>query len=174
MIKHKREVFLSESSHRGLVISGVFWGCTAIDLLIVYFKKTEARGLLIIVLIFAALSSFLLYRGLLKAINRRKKAMKSRYNFMKNGILSHGKVAAVGGGYYQKGHYRDAGSHRGKSKHFRIWESRWWADIEYYDVKKGVYRKHRITDLNKKSTKRLIGSDVDIYHLDEAVYIAFK
>lgn len=176
MIKHKREVFLSDSSHRGLVISGIFWGCAAIDLLRVCFRiqETEGKGFFIPALLFTILSIFLLSRGLFKALERRKNAMESRNNFMQNGILSHGKVTAAGGGYYQKGHYREAHVYRGKSKHFHIWESRWWADIEYYDEMKGIYKKCRVIDLNKNSRACLIGRDVDLYHLDKAVYVDFK
>lgn len=176
MIKHKREVFLSDSEHRALMISGVFFGCVAIDSLKMYFgiQETEAKGFFFMAIIFAVLSMFLLLRGFFKALARRKKAMESRHNFIKNGILSHGKVTATGGGYYQKGHYRRHHVSRGESKHFRIWESCWWADIEYYDEVKGTYKRRRVMDLNKNGTVRLVGKDVAIYQLDESVYVDFK
>lgn len=176
MIKHKREMFLSDSSHRGLVISGVFWSCATIDTLRICLKmqSAEGKGFFIPALFFATLSIFLLLKGLFKASERRKSAMESRQNFMKNGVVSHGKVTATGGGYFQKGHYRENYIRKGKSKHFRIWESRWWADIEYYDETEGIYKKRRVIDLNKNGGARLIGRDVDVYHWDEGVYIDFK
>lgn len=175
MIKHKREVFLSDSSHRGLVISGVFWSCATIDTLRICLKMqgAEGKGLFISAVLFAVLSIFLLFKGLFKALERRKNAMESRQNFMKNGVVSHGKVTATGGGYFQKGHYREKYIRQGKSKHFRIWESCWWADIEYYDETEGIYKKRRVINLNKNGGARLIGRDVDLYHLDESVYENF-
>lgn len=176
MIKHKREIFLSDSSHRGLVISGVFWSCATIDTLRICIKMqgAEGKGLFIPAVLFAALSIFLLLKGLFKALERRKNAMESRQNFMKNGVVSHGKVTAAGGGYYQKGHHRQQNITRGEPKHFRIWESCWWADIEYYDETEGIYKKRRVINLNKNGGARLIGRDVDLYRLDEAVYVDFK
>lgn len=176
MIKHKREVFLSASEHRALVISGVFFGCAALDSLRMCFaiQEAEGRGFFIPAILFAVVSVFLLSRGLFKALARRKNAIKSRHDFMQNGILSHGKVTAAGGGYYQQGHYREMHVRKGKSKHFRVWESCWWADIEYYDKGKGTYQRRRVLDLNKNGTARLIGKDVAIYRLDKAVYVDFK
>lgn len=83
MIKHKREIFLSNSSHRGLVIFGVFFWCAAIDLLRMCFEiqETEVRGFFIPTILFAAVSIFLLSKGLFKALVRRKNAMGSRCNF---------------------------------------------------------------------------------------------
>lgn len=48
----------------------------------------EGKGLFIPAVLFAALSIFLLLKGLFKALERRKNAMESRQNFMKNGVVS--------------------------------------------------------------------------------------
>lgn len=176
MIKYKEEVFLSDSGHRGLVISGVFWGCTTIDLLRTCFEMQEREriGFFIPGVLFMGISVFLLFKGFSKALKQKNNAIKSRNNFIQNGVLSHGKVTAAGGGYYQKKHYREHHVSRGKSKQFYIWESCWWADIEYYSEIEGIYKRYRAVDLNKNGSTRLVGKEVDIYNLNQAIYINFK
>lgn len=179
MIKHKREEFLSDSGHRALMISGLFWGCAAIDSVRMYGKMSEeiydgmGMGFLIPAILFAVLSVFFLLRGILKAGERKKKAMESKQDFIQNGILSHGKIMSAGGGYYQKGHYRQQHIRQQKSRYFYVWESRWWAEIEYYDEAKGTYARYRTSDLNR-NPKLYVGKDVDIYRLAESVYVDFN
>lgn len=177
MIKHKREQFLSDSGHRALIISGLFWACAAIDMVRVYRKMTEEThngiGILIPASIFTLLSVFFLLKGIRKATERKKSAMESKQNFIQNGILCHGKITSVGGGYYQKGHYRDQHVMRQKSRHFHVWESRWWAEIEYYDETKGLNARYKVTDLNRNA-KLYVGKDANVYHLEESIYIEFK
>lgn len=179
MIKHKREVFLSDPSHRSLVISGLFFGCAAADSLVIYGKMKEAMpnssGILIPAALFAVLSVFFLLRGMLKAGKRKKRAMESRHNYLQNGIVSHGKITAAGGGYYQKRHYRQQYPRQHESRYFHIWESRWWADIEYYNETKGIYARHRVIDLNQNPKLHpLAGKEVALYRLEDSVYVDFQ
>lgn len=178
MIKYKREQLLSATGDRTVVIWGVLCGCLAIDLLRVELAKVEEMSInnfTIPAIIFAALSVFLLLRGIIKASTYRKKAIQSKNNYMQNGVLSQGKVTDAGGGFYQKAHYSVGHVKRERPRYFRTWESVWWADIEYYDEIKGIYARRRVLGLNKNGKLHgLIGKEVDIYHLDQSVYVNFK
>lgn len=176
MIKRKREVFLSDSSHRALIVSGLLWACATIDLIRVYRKVPEevhgGIGVLIPAVLFAVLSVFLLLKGILEAGERKKSAMESRRNFIQNGIVSHGKITSAGGGYYPKKNARTQNIRHQKSRYFYVWESKWWAEIEYYDETKGIYARYRAPDLNRNA-KRYVGRDVDIYRFESSVYVDF-
>lgn len=178
MVKYKRETFLSVTEHRTLGISGILCGCAAIDGQRVEKNMDEIMGGMsfsIPIIVFACLSVFLLLRGLIKGILHWKNAMERRNKYIKEGALSHGRVTDAGGGYYEKAHYRSGYARDGKSKFFRVWESEWWADVEYYDVTKGTHARRKVMGLNKNGKlHHLIGRDVDIYHLDESVYVDLK
>lgn len=179
-IKHKREEFLSDAHHRALTISGVFFGLLSVDLLRanmsnVLLDMPNSMNFVIPSVLFAALSVFFLLRGLLKAAIRKKGAMELRRDFMRNGTLCHGKVTAAGGGFYEKGYYNTHHIKRKESRYFFMWESRWWAEIEYYDEIKGTYARHRVINLNRNGKlHHLIGRDINVFQKDQSVYVDFN